>query len=169
MPVLYQRLRTRLSADRAFDFVAYFANASAWDPGTATSERVGSGAVGVGATYRLGVRMGGSTRPMEYRISQYEPPRCVVLEGRGSGVSATDTITFEPDGDGTWVDYTADIRLQGLMRIVAPLAGGQFAKIATQARDGMQRTLDKLADDSAEAEHADSAEDDAAPQSEVPA
>ena len=146
MPVLHERLRTNLPIERAFDFVADFANASAWDPGTATAERIDAGPVETGARYRLGVRMGGSIRPMEYRITAYERPRRVVLAGEGSGVRATDTITFEPDAEGTRIDYTADIRLRGLLRLVAPIAGGQFAKIGSQARDGMQRTLDQMAE-----------------------
>ena len=36
----------------------------------------------------------------------------------------------------------ADIRLQGLMRLAQPFAGGAFARIARDARDGMQRALD---------------------------
>jgi len=144
MPVLHERLRTNLPIERAFDFVADFANASAWDPGTATAERIDGGPVDAGARYRLGVRMGGSIRPMEYVITAYDRPRRVVLAGEGSGVSATDTITFEPDAEGTRVDYTADIRLRGLLRLVAPIAGGQFAKLGSQARDGMQRTLDQM-------------------------
>jgi hypothetical protein len=146
MPVLHERLWTHLSVERAFDFIADFANASTWDPGTATSARVDAGPVGVGATYQLGVRMGGSIRPMEYRIASYDRPRTVVLQGEGSGVSATDRITFAADADGTWIDYSADIRLRGLLKLLEPLAGGQFASIARQAREGMQSTLDQLAD-----------------------
>jgi carbon monoxide dehydrogenase subunit G len=146
MPLLHERLWTRLSAERAFDFVADFANASGWDPGTATSERLDHGPVGVGARYRLGVRMGGSVRPMEYRIVSYERPHGVVLQGEGSGVSAIDRILFEPDADGTSIDYTADIRLRGVLRLLAPLARGRFASIAMKAREGMQRTLDRMAE-----------------------
>jgi carbon monoxide dehydrogenase subunit G len=147
MPVLHERLYTRLPIERAFDFVADFANAAIWDPGTATAVRIDDGPVGVGARYRLGVRVGSAVRTMEYRITVYERPRRVVLAGDGSGVRATDEITFEWDADGTRINYTADIRLTGVMRLLAPFAGGEFAKIARQAREGMQQTLDGLARD----------------------
>jgi hypothetical protein len=68
-----------------------------------------------------------------------------VLKGTGSGVSAVDDIRFEATGMGTRIDYAADIRLQGFMRLAAPFAGRAFARIARDARDGMQRTLDQLA------------------------
>lgn len=142
MTQLNERIETRLAPEPAFAFVADFANAMQWDPGVATSERIDSGPVGVGARYRLGVRLGGRVAPMEYRITIFEPSRRVVLVGEGSGVSAVDEIRFTPSGTGTRIDYTADIRLGGLLRLVQPLLGGQFARIGREALVGMQRTLD---------------------------
>jgi carbon monoxide dehydrogenase subunit G len=146
MPILREQLQTDLPIEEAFEFIADFANAGRWDPGVASAERIdGQGAARVGATYRLGVRMGGDVRPMEYRIVQLEPARRVVLNGRGSGVTAVDDIRFESREGRTHIDYVADIRLTGLRRLVAPFAGGTFARIARDARDGMQRALDELA------------------------
>jgi len=67
MTRLHETIETQLPIDEAFAFVADFANAQHWDPGVATSVRVGQGAVGVGARYALGVRMRGTVAPMEYR------------------------------------------------------------------------------------------------------
>lgn len=147
MTRLHETIQTTLPVDEAFAFVADFANASRWDPGVATSERIDDGPLGIGARYRLGIRMRGRVLPMEYRITTFEPPRRVVLTGHGSNVSAVDDIRFAPapmDG-GTSVDYTADIRLEGWMRLVEPFAGGAFARIARAALDGMQRALDDRA------------------------
>lgn len=148
MPILRERLTTRLPITDTFDFVADFANSMHWDPGVATSERLDPGPVGVGARYRLGVRMRGKVAPMDYVITTYEPPTRVVLTGDGSGVHAVDDIRFSttPDG-GTRVEYVADIQLRGLMRLVAPFAGGAFAKVASDAVGGMQRALDERAAD----------------------
>ena len=145
MAVLREQINTSLPLDRAFAFVADFANAEKWDPGVATSVRSNAGPVGIGARYHLGVRMGGRVSPMDYEITTWEPSRRVVLTGSGSGVEAVDDIRFEATETGTRIDYVADIRLRGLMRLAAPFSGGAFAKIARNARDGMQRTLDRLA------------------------
>jgi carbon monoxide dehydrogenase subunit G len=147
MPRLHEIIQTSSPIDDAFPFVADFANAMHWDPGVETSERVDDGPVGVGARYRLGVRLRGRVAPMEYRITVFEPPHRVVLVGEGSGVAATDDIRFapNPDGTGTRIDYTADIHLQGLLRLAEPFLGGAFAKVGRDARDGMQRTLDARA------------------------
>ncbi len=145
MAILRVQIDTSLPLDQAFAFVADFANAQRWDPGVATSERANDGPVGVGARYRLGIRMRGKVAPMDYEITTYEPSRRVVLTGTGSGVEAVDDIRFEATATGTRIDYTADIRLRGLMRLATPFAGGALAKIARDGGDGMQRTLDELA------------------------
>lgn len=145
MTRLREQIVTPLGLDAAFAFVADFANSMHWDPGVATSERIDPGPVGVGARYRLGVRMGGRVAPMEYRISVFDAPHHVILVGNGSGVSAVDEIHFEPNGTGTLIDYTADIRLGGLLRFAQPFLGGAFAKIARDALSGMQRALDERA------------------------
>lgn len=145
MAILKERIETALSLDKAFAFVADFRNAERWDPGVVTSDRTNPGPLGVGACYRLGVRLRGRAAPMDYEITVFEPSRRVVLVGAGSGVAAVDDIRFEAIGTGTRIDYVADIRLQRLMRLAAPFAGGAFAKVARDARDGMQRALDELA------------------------
>jgi carbon monoxide dehydrogenase subunit G len=145
MPTLRETIETTLPPDVVFPFIADFANAPDWDPGTATSERVDDGPVGVGATYRLGVRMRGRVAPMTYRVATWEPGQQVVLDGEGSGVRARDEITFARAGGGTRIEYVAEIRLTGWMRLLEPFAGGAFAKLGRDAREGMQQALDELA------------------------
>ncbi len=145
MPIIRETIQTSLDRDSAFAFIADFANSAAWDPGTATSERIDDGPVGVGSRFRLGVRMRGRVVPMEYRITTLEAPRRVVLAGSGSGVRAIDDITFTERAGGTRIDYIADIHLEGWMRLIEPFVGGAFAKIGRDARDGMERSLDERA------------------------
>ena len=143
MTRLHETIQTALPVEETFALIADFANAQRWDPGVASSERLDPGPVGLDAHYRLGVRIRGRVAPMEYRITTFEPSRRVILTGSGSNVSAVDEIRFESIGDGTRIEYTADIRLGGWMRLIEPLAGGAFRKIAHDALDGMQRFLDE--------------------------
>ena len=145
MAIIREQIDTTLPLDRGVCLRRRLQQRRAWDPGVITSERLNPGPVGIGARYRLGVRLRGKAVPMEYEIAVFEPSRRVVLKGTGSGVSAVDDIRFEASGTGTRIDYVADIRLLGFMRLAAPFAGGAFARIARDARDGMQRTLDQLA------------------------
>jgi len=145
MTLLREQIETTLPIDEAFAFVADFSNSAKWDPGVVSSVKVGEQGVGIGARYRLVVRMGGRTAPMEYVTTAWDPARRVVLKGSGSGVDAVDEIRFESVPGGTRIDYTADIRLRSWMRPLSPFAGGAFARIARDARDGMQRALDARA------------------------
>ena len=145
MTTIHEQIETSLPLDDAFAFIADFANAERWDPGVASSVRTDSGPVGVGARYRLGIRMSGRVVPMDYVVTAYEAPSLVVLRGTGSGVDAVDEIRFSAHEGGTLIDYTADIRLVGRMRLLAPFAGGALARIGRAARDGMQETLDRRA------------------------
>ncbi len=145
MTRLRERIETTLPLEQTFDFIADFANSATWDPGVASSERIDAGPLGVGARYRLGVRMRGRVAPMEYRVTTWEPPSRVVLTGEGSNVSAVDEILFEKTASGTVIDYTADIRLGGWLRLLQPFARGAFKKVAKDALGGMQRALDERA------------------------
>lgn len=145
MPTLREQIETSLPVETAFAFVADFANAERWDPGVASSEAMDGGPVRVGSRYRLGVRVRGRVSPMVYEVTAFEPNRRVVLEGTGAGVAATDEIRFEATADGTRIDYVADIRLRGLLALATPFTGGAFRRIASDARDGMQRALDARA------------------------
>ena len=143
MTRIHERLTTDLPIEATYDFIANFANSHAWDPGTAWSRRTGTGdgPIAVGTTFELGVRMGGRVAPMTYRITHFERPSRVVLEGEGANVKAVDDIRFTAAPDGTIVDYTADIRLEGWMRLVRPFVGGTLARIGRDAAAGMTRTL----------------------------
>ncbi|HET7726445.1 MAG TPA: SRPBCC family protein [Candidatus Limnocylindrales bacterium] len=141
MTRLHERVETTLPLDETFDYIADFANARHWDPGVAGARRLDEGPLAVGSRYELDVRMGGRVAPMAYRISAFERPHRVVLAGTGSGVDAVDDIRFEATPDGTVVDYTADIRLRGLRRLVQPFLGSAFRRIGREAANGMRRAL----------------------------
>ncbi len=146
MPVLKEIVHTTLPVDRAFAYIADFANTALWDPGTVDSNAVESGGPRVGSRYALSVRVGSRVAPMEYEITALEPNERVVLAGRGSNVQAVDDIRFTATERGTRVDYTADIRLTGIWRLIEPVAGSAFKKIGREAREGMQQALDRLAE-----------------------
>ncbi|MEO8468118.1 MAG: SRPBCC family protein [Chloroflexota bacterium] len=145
MPILREQITTSLPIDEAFAFVADFGNSMLWDPGVASSEPTAEGPTGLGSRYRLGVRMRGNVVPMEYEITTFETPGRVVLTGEGTTVHAVDEIQFEAFPGGTRIDYTADIRLKGLLRFAEPFLGGAFAKIGRDALHGMRRALDERA------------------------
>lgn len=141
MTTLHERIGTALPPEDVFDYIADFQSAAEWDPGVAHARRLDEGPVGIGTRYELGVRMGRRIVPMTYRITVFERPTRVVLEGAGSNVAAVDDIRFAPRAGGTVVDYTADIELRGWLRLIQPFVGGTLAKIGRDAAAGMTRSL----------------------------
>ena len=146
VPTLKEVVQTTLPLEQAFAYIADFANTALWDPGTVDSKSVDGGVPKVGSRYALSVRVGGRVAPMEYQITALEPNERVVLAGHGSNVQAVDDIRFTSSEGGTRVDYTADIQLTGLWRLIGPFAGRAFDKIGREARQGMQQALDQLAE-----------------------
>lgn len=145
MTRIHERIETALPIDDAFDYIADFANSPAWDPGTVSARRMDPGPVGAGARFELDVRMGDRVAPMVYLIRDFERPTRVVLTGSGRNVDAVDEIRFERSDHGTLIDYTADIRLGGLLRFVQPFLGSSFEKIGRHAAAGMHKRLSVLA------------------------
>lgn len=145
MTRIHERIETDLAVDQAFDYIADFDHADEWDPNTTEASRLGTEPPGLGVRFALEVRMGRRTAPMGYRITEYDRPRRVVLVGEGSGVMTVDDIRFERIGERTVVDYTADIRLRGLLRLAQPFLGATVRAIGQQAAEGMNRELARLA------------------------
>lgn len=145
MTRIHEQLEADVPIEAAFDYIADFDHADEWDPNTAGARRLDGGPLGAGSRFELQVRMGGRTVPMEYRITEFERPVRVVLVGEGSGVESIDDIRFERRGDLTAVDYRADIRLGGVLRLLQPFLGGTFAKIGRDAAAGMRRELARVA------------------------
>ena len=145
MTRINERIETVLPLVSAFDYIADFANAQEWDPGTASSHRLDDGPIGPGSRFALEVRMGRRIAPMQYRIRDFDRPHRIVLVGTGSGVDAVDDIRFERVGGRTGIDYSAVIHLGGLLRFVQPMLGGAFRRIGRDAAAGMGETLADLA------------------------
>jgi carbon monoxide dehydrogenase subunit G len=145
MTRLSEQVASPVDRETAFAYVADFARQAEWDPNTESSRRIDVGPMGVGARFALEVRIGPRRAPMEYRITEFEPPSRVVLVGEGSGVWSRDEISFTETGEGTRVDYVAEIRLSGLLGLVQPLLGRAFTSVGRNAVAGMKRQLDALA------------------------
>jgi hypothetical protein len=139
---LRETIETALPIEQAFAYVADWTHQAEWDPNTVTSRGLAEGAPTIGSRYALEVKMGPRTMPMEYRITELAAPERVVLVGEGSGVWSEDVIRFSQTPAGTRVDYEAEIRLAGLLRLVQPLLGRAFDGIAKGAVRGLKRELD---------------------------
>lgn len=128
--------------DEVFAYTADFENVAEWDPGVASSTRIGEGPVGVGAKYDVVVSFGASQIPMTYEITEYEENERVVLVGRGEEIEAIDEIRFDDRGPGrTVVEYTADLTFHNYVKYLTPLMGPIFKRVGEKAVDGLAEAL----------------------------
>lgn len=137
---------TALAADRAFDYLADFANTAQWDPGTQSAQQTTSGEIAVGTVFRLTVKFLGRGLPLDYEVVAYDSAtRTITLRAENSSVVATDTIKVAPRGTGSVVDYQANLQPKKLAWLFDPLLTPLFRLIGGQGRAGMLQTLQKLA------------------------
>jgi len=141
MPKLIETRTVPRPLSEVFAYVADFASSAEWDPGVVAASRVDSGPLKVGSAFTLMVKFGGRQVPMLYTIKLLEPDSRVVIEGVGDSLTAVDEIRFTPDGDGTRIDYTADLEFKGLLRFAVPFMGGALKKVGEKALDGLAAEL----------------------------
>ena len=81
--------------------------------------------------------MGGRVAPMEYRITELRAPATGSSSSAPARASRRSTTSASSaSATGPSIDYTADIRLGGLLRLAQPFLGGAFATIGRDAADG---------------------------------
>ncbi len=130
--------------DEVFAYAADFTNSAEWDPGVDSAKAVEPGPVRVGSIYILEGSFGPSTLPMQYEVVEYEPPRRVVLTGRGEKFDALDSMEFTSSSEGsTQVSYTAEITLFGPLRFLGPLMNWPLERMGKKALDGLVETLER--------------------------
>jgi dehydrogenase/reductase SDR family member 12 len=127
--------------DEVFAYVSDFGNAAQWDSGVAESRKAGAGPVGVGTTFKLRVRFGPRSIPMDYAIRELDRPRRVLLEGKSDSVHALDDIGFVATPRGTRITYTAEISLFGVLRAIEPFLKGALDRVGKNAVRGLQSAL----------------------------
>uniref|UniRef100_A0A7S3LLN1 Polyketide cyclase/dehydrase n=1 Tax=Aplanochytrium stocchinoi TaxID=215587 RepID=A0A7S3LLN1_9STRA len=144
--VLLKEIRVvNSNKEKAFNFIAQFANASKWDPGVVSSVQDTPGEVAVGTKYSLVTTFKGKESQMTYDVTEYLPNQKVVLNGRSDIVSAHDIIEFADtavEGE-TKITYTADIRLKGIAWLATPFVYFELKKLGKDALDGMSSAFER--------------------------
>ena len=135
-------VRSDRSVEEVFDYLADFANAAEWDPGTKTAARLDEGPLGEGSAFRLTVAAGPRTLAMEYRIASYDRPHRVVLVAESDTVRSEDTVTVVPAADGgALLTYDADLTLRGRLAPANAVLGLAFDRIGAAGLAGLRRAL----------------------------
>jgi hypothetical protein len=134
-------IRSPISPERAFDYLADFSSVAEWDP-SAVSARMLADAPGTGTEFEVMVRFAGRELPLRYRTVAFERPHRLVLVAESSTVLSEDTITVRPTPDGGSVlTYEAELTPKGPMRLAGPIIGLLFRRLADDAAAGLRARL----------------------------
>ena len=134
-------LHSPRSVDDVFAYLSDFSTTQEWDPGVVEARRLGDGPVGVGSKFVIVARFLGRETELTYEIVDFVPPVRVTLRGENATVVSLDTITCEPDRDGTRVTYDADLKLKGPLKLADPVLGLAFKRVGDRALEGLRAKL----------------------------
>jgi carbon monoxide dehydrogenase subunit G len=140
-----RRFTVATPIETVFDYLADFTHTNEWDPGTVETRRT-SGDGGVGTTYANTSEFMGRKTDLTYETLAHERPTRLQFRGRNKTATATDTMTFAMNPDGsTQVDYRADFEFGFLIGLVAPLVvKPKLDKLADETVEQLSRTLENL-------------------------
>lgn len=131
-------VRTSMSTEDAFTYMANLENFVEWDPGVSSSEQVSGEGIGLGAEYQVKA----SGADLLYRILEFDSPHRVVAEAKTTFFRSYDIITIEERSDGCDVTYDATLELNGPLGLADFALGLFFNKIGDKAAAGMVEVLD---------------------------
>jgi uncharacterized protein YndB with AHSA1/START domain len=136
-------VETPAPPERVFPYLVDFRNATEWDSGTASCERV-SGDGGPGTVYRNVSKFAGNTVELDYTVAEVAQPVFVIV-GRNDTTTSHDTITVRPaGGGGSEVTYRADFEFTGLARYAGPLMKPLLERLGDKTAAQLKGALDRL-------------------------
>jgi hypothetical protein len=141
MPTYHAELRTPLPPDEVFDYLARFSSVAEWDPSVASASALTPDPVRCGSEFRVVVRTLGRELPFVYRASVFDRPHVVTLVAERRRLRSEDTITVEPDGEGSAVVYDARLTAKGVARLANPLLALGLRRIGDAAATGLRTKL----------------------------
>ena len=135
-------VQSPMSPEQVFDYLANFENVTRWDENTVSSDCLGDEPYQAGARYRVVTEFGSRSMTLTYETIEFDRPNRVVFRSGTGMATIEDTITISPDGDGSRVEYVADIRLKGLSRLLDPVFHVIFQRVGDRAAKGLRKALD---------------------------
>ena len=141
MPSFRVDIRTTRPPEEVFDYLARFSSVADWDPSVVSAEMLTPEPVEVGSEFKVVVRSFGRDLPFVYRISTFDRPHLVRLVADTGRLRSEDTITVEPDGDGSRVVYDAHLSAKGVATLANPLLAIALRRIGDAAAAGLRAMI----------------------------
>jgi carbon monoxide dehydrogenase subunit G len=134
-------IRSPLTPEAAFEYMADLRNFAEWDPGVKhVSQATGSGG-GADAVFDVAVASVGRTLTLRYVTKAFNPPQHVLIEAVSRMFTSIDRITVAAKDSGCVVTYDAELKLNGPLRFADVLLKPAFQRIGDRAASGLRRVL----------------------------
>jgi uncharacterized protein YndB with AHSA1/START domain len=116
------------TASEVFEFVSDIRNDPRWHTDILEARLSGEEPIEKGTTFTVRFKpfMGQSEGTVT--VSDYEPPRRLVLRGKMGKMAPTLILSVEPQGEGSRFTRRVEMEPPGMMRLIAPFMRGMFRK-----------------------------------------
>lgn len=104
-----------------FDFVADERHEPEYNPQMVRVEKLTSGPVGEGTTYRAWMRSGMRTEGMLIETIRFDPPTILSSLTTLRTMTIRGTLKFSPEGEGTRMSWSWQLEPKGLLRMLRPV------------------------------------------------
>ncbi len=119
-------VRTAMSPEDAFAYMADLRHFADWDPGVKKVAQVDGDGAGPGASFDVTVAGPVGDLTLRYRTLTFRPATSVVVEASNLWLTSHDRVVVEPDGQGCTVTYDAEVRLRGPLHVADALMAAGF-------------------------------------------
>lgn len=130
-----------LSPEDAFAFMSDMRLFPSWDPMIVRAVQVSG--QGPGADAVVDLTFGPSLRlsTLRYRVTVFDPPRSMVMEGRNRWLSSHDEVSVEPAAAGSRVTYSAEVRMSAPAPVGTAVLGLPLRVMGDRAAAGLRAVL----------------------------
>jgi carbon monoxide dehydrogenase subunit G len=134
-------VRSPLTPETAFDYMADLRNFAHWDPGVKQVAQIAGTGGGPEAVFDVTVKSVGRDLNLRYVTQEFDHPRHLLVKASSRMFTSIDRISVDPEVDGCTVTYDAELRLNGLLRFADLLLKPAFNRIGDRAANGLRRVL----------------------------
>lgn len=143
MPYTKRVVVVSAELEKVRTYLADFANAIDWDPGTVRCKRVGDGPIEAGAHWDNVTKFLGRESEIDYRL-EYLGPERILLIGENKTVTSIDDIALRTVPGGTEITYLSDVTFHGAAKIADPLTIPMFSKLGNETAANLVRVLGRV-------------------------
>jgi hypothetical protein len=125
------------SEDDAFSYMADARHFAEWDPGTTRVQQVRGVGAGPESAFDVTAKLGSRSIVLHYEVTDWEPPRRVVLEASNAWMRLHDEIVIDRVATDTLITYDARITLRGPLKLFDALLQRRFRTVGERAAAGL--------------------------------